>query len=123
MMPIGIQSQIHWLICEQRCRRPEFCETVADASSTFAGSFFASDGLIVCSADRMEVDACCASMSTRRPSRVRKTCSWARSANSRIASSTGWVSIATEIASVTAGRAAETKFEVRARRRVAWSAM
>ena len=49
------------------CRRPSSARSVADASSTFAGSFFASDGLIVCSAERIVVEACCASMSTRRP--------------------------------------------------------
>ena len=37
--------------------------------------------------------------------------------------STGGVSMAAETASVTTGRAADTKFEVRASRSVAWSAM
>ena len=100
-----------------------FCEIVADASSTFAGSFFASAGLIDCNAERIEVAVCCASMSTRCAARASKTCSCARSAKSRIASSTGGVAIAAETASVTTGRAAETKFDVRARRSVAWSAM
>ena len=118
MSPIGIHSQIH-LLTLNIVSTAEFCDTLADASSTFAGSFFDSDGLMVCSAERIVVDACCASMSTRRPSRARKTCSWARRANSWTASFTGGVAMAVEIASLTTGRAAETKLEVRARRKLA----
>ena len=46
MIPIGIQSQIHCLTVN-RVSTAEFCDTVADASSTLAGSFFERDGLIV----------------------------------------------------------------------------
>ncbi len=121
-IPIGIQSQIHCLTVN-RVSTAEFCDTVADASSTLAGSFFESDGLIVCSAARMVVEACCASMSTRRLTRASNTWWWARTANSRIAFSTGGVAIAEDSASVTSGRAPETKLDVRASRSVAWSAM
>ncbi len=92
---MGIQSQIHRLIVNIRSTA-EFCETVADASRTFAGSFFESDGLIVWSAERIVVAAAAESMSTRRAARARNTCSWARTANSRIASSTGGVAMAAD---------------------------
>jgi len=60
---------------------------------------------------------------TRFCSVTRKICSWARTAKSRTASSTGGEAIACETASDTMGRAAETKLLDRARRSVAWSAM
>ena len=50
-----------------------------------------SDGLIVCSAARIVVDACCASMSTRRPARGLEDLLVRPAAKSRIASSTGGV--------------------------------
>ena len=99
------------------------CEIVVVASSTLAGSFLASAGLIVCSALRIVTAASCELTSTRRAPRAWNTCSCARCAKSRIASSTGGVAMAAEIASVTTGRAADTKFDVRASRSVAWSAM
>ncbi len=52
-------------------------------------------------------------MSTRRALVARKICAWARATKSCTASLTGSVLIAAETASVTTGRAAETKFEVR----------
>ena len=58
-------------------RRRRSARCVADASSTLAGSFFASAGLIDCNAERIEVDVCWASMSTRRAARASKTCSCA----------------------------------------------
>ena len=92
---------------------------VVVALSTLGGSLFASAGLIVSSALRTVMAASAESTLTRRELLARKICSWARSAKSWIASLTGGVSMAAESASVTIGRAAETKFEVRASRSVA----
>ena len=54
------------------------CDTVAVASSTLAGSFFASAGLIVCRALRIVTAASCELTSTRRAPRAWNTCWWAR---------------------------------------------
>ena len=99
------------------------CEIVVVASRTLAGSFFASDGLMVWSALRTVTAACCESTSTRRAPWAWNTWSCARATNSWIASLTGGVAMAAEMASATTGRAAETKFDVRASLSVAWSAM
>ncbi len=99
------------------------CEIVVVASSTLAGSFLASAGLIVCNALRMVIAASCELTSIRRAPRAWSTWSWARTTKSKIAAFTGGVSMAAETASATTGRAADTKFDVRARRSVAWSAM
>ncbi len=92
------------------------CEIDVVVSSTLAGSFFASAGLMVCSALRMVTAASCEFTSTRRVPRAWNTCSWARWAKSRIAASTGGVATAAAMASETTGRAADTKLLVGARR-------
>ena len=89
----------------------------------FGGSFLASAGLIVSSAVRTVTAAWAESTLTRRALVARKICRWARATNSCTDSFTSGVAIAAEIASVTTGRAADTKLETRARRSVAWSAM
>jgi hypothetical protein len=94
-------------------------EMVVVALKTFGGSLFASAGLIVSSALRTVSAASAESTFTRRASVARKICSWARSAKSWIAWVTGGVLMAAESASVTIGRAADTKFDVRASRSVA----
>ena len=65
------------------------------------------------SAVRTVTAACADDTLTRRSSVKRKIWSWARTAKSRTASSTGGVAMAWETASATIGRAADTKFEVR----------
>ena len=91
--------------------------------AVLGNAMLASAGLIDCRAERMLVDTCSELSSTRRAARAWNTCWWARSAKSRIASSTGGVRMAAEIASLTTGRAADTKLEERASRSDAWSAM
>ena len=98
------------------------CEMVVVALKTFGGSLSASAGLIVSSALRTVIAASAESTFTRWAPLARKICSWARSAKSWIASVTGAVARAAASASVTIGRAADTKLEVRASRNVAWSA-
>ena len=69
---MGIHNQIQPLNRNSRSTT-RFCDTVADASNTLAGSFLARLGLIVCSAERTATDACWASMSTRRAARASNT--------------------------------------------------
>ena len=66
------------------------CEIDVVVSSTLAGSFFASAGLMVCSALRIVTAASCEFTSTRRAPRAWNTCSWARCAKSRIAVFDRW---------------------------------
>src|SRR3954452_5626629 len=99
------------------------CEIVVVALRTFGGSFLARLGLMLSSAVRTVTAAWADETLTRFCSVTRKICSWARTAKSRTASSTGGEAIACETASDTMGRAAETKLLDRARRSVAWSAM
>ena len=115
-------ARTHLLARNRMSTLPD-CEIVVVALSTFGGSLFATAGLIVSSALRTVIAASAESTFTRRALLARKICSCARSAKSWIASVTGAVWIAAETASVTIGRAAETKFDVRASRNVAWSAM
>ena len=98
------------------------CEMVVVASRMLGGSFLANAGLMVSSAVRTLTAASAESTLTRRVLVARKICRWARATNSWTFSFTSGVAIAAEIASVTTGRAAETKFETRASRSVAWSA-
>ena len=51
------------------------CEIVVVASSTLAGSFLASEGLMVCSALRIVTAASCEFTSMRRAPRAWNTCS------------------------------------------------
>ena len=93
------------------------CEMLVVALNTLGGSLLASAGLIVSSALRTVTAASAESTFTRRAPLARKIWSWARSAKSWIASVTGAVASAAATASVTIGRAADTKFEVRASRK------
>jgi hypothetical protein len=95
------------------------CEIVVVALSTFAGTLRARLGLMLSSAVRTVIAACADDTLTRFSSVKRKIWSWARTAKSRTASSTGGVAMAWETASATIGRAADTKFDVRASRSVA----